>query len=421
MTIEPSTDSKNSSRPLAGLRVLDLTAALAGPYCTLILAGLGADVIKIESPEGGDIARGNPPFFGSNGFHVDAMDDGDISVATLARGRNKKSVTLDLKTDRGRELFMHLVKISDVVAENMSDGTAVRLGVGYDAVKAINPKIVYGSITGLGNYPTFPNLKAMDITVQALSGVMDVTGPADGPPTRFGIPISDLVAPLFACSGILAALIQRRITGVGQHVKVSMLDSMASLFAIEHFDVFKREGFPTRSGNHTNRLCPFGIYTTRDGYVAVAAPTDKSVRLIAEAMGEPELMQDARFSTRGPRAANADAFNNRMERWTKTLSVEEVTTELFRKRGVSCVPVRTVDEVLSDPLLRASGAVQPLVHPKFGAVDAVGPGLPIKFSDSFSGFDVPAQELGAGNAYAYGELLGMKESEIAALKSQRII
>jgi formyl-CoA transferase len=395
--------------------------ALAGPYCGLILAGLGADVIKIESPDGGDIARGNPPFYGPHGFHLDAMGDGDISVAMLARARNKKSVTLDLKSERGRELFMRLVKISDIVVENMSEGTAVRLGVGYETVKAANPRVVYASIAGLGDYPTFPGLKAMDIIVQALSGVMDVTGEADGPPTRFGLPIADLVAPLFASSGVLAALIRRGVTGVGQHVKVNMLDSMASLFAIEHFDVFKRAGFPMRSGNHMNRLCPFGVYATKDGYVAVAAPADKSVRLIAEAMGESELMEDPRFATRGPRAANADAFNARMENWTRRLTTEEVTTELFRRRGVSCVPVRTVDEVLSDPLLRASGAVEQLVHPKIGPIDAVGPGLPIKFSESFSGFDMPAQELGEGNPYVYEELLGLKEAEIAELKGKRII
>ena len=249
------------TRPLEGIRVLDLTVALAGPYCSLLLAGMGAEVIKIEGPNGGDIARTNPPYFGPDGFHFDRMEEGDVSISILARARNKKSITLDLKTESGREIFMRLVKLSDVMVENLSDGAAARLGVGYDVVRAANKKIVYASISGLGDPSPFPGLKVMDIIVQALSGIMSATGMPDGPPIRVGIPIADLLAPLYATSGILAALLQRGRTGVGQHVKVSMLDCLASLLAVDHFDVYQRAGLSPRTGNFKHRAAPFGLYS----------------------------------------------------------------------------------------------------------------------------------------------------------------
>jgi len=408
-------------RPLDGIRVLDLTVALAGPYCSLLLAAMGAEVIKVEGPKGGDIARANPPFYGAGGFHLDAMGEGDVSASTLLRSRNKKSITLDLKTERGRDIFMRLARVSDVVIENMSDGTAERLGVGYEAVRTANPRIVYGSIAGLGDCGLYPGLKAMDIIVQALSGLMDVTGSPEGPPMRVGIPVADLLAPLFALSGILAAIIQRGRTGQGQHVKVNMLDCLASLMAVEHFDIFQGAGFPLRTGNQHNRLAPFGLFKTRDGYVAIAAVADEWVRALFDAMERPELMRDPRFCGRGPRAANADAINAIVETWTSGLSSDEVTTQLYRKRKVPCVRLRSVGEVLQDPMMRASGAIQTLLHPTLGAIDAVGPGLPISFSAAWATLDQPAPELGANNPDVYGTLLDMQEAELRCLKAQGVI
>ena len=260
-----------SSRPLEGIRVLDLTVALAGPYGALMLGGLGAEVIHIEAPGGGDIARTNPPYIGPNGVAFGVRADDEVSLSILNRGRNKKSVTLDLKSAKGREVFFRLVKESDVVLENMSEGTAQRLGVGYEQVSRVNPRIVYGSISAFGEPSIYPGLKGMDILIQALSGLMEVTGFADGPPTRVGIPIADLMTPLFAVNGILAALIQRGRTGEGQHVQVSMLDCLASMVAEEHFDIPAEDGAPMRSGNSHDRLVPFGVYPCRDGAVAICA------------------------------------------------------------------------------------------------------------------------------------------------------
>jgi formyl-CoA transferase len=408
-------------RPLAGIRVLDLTVALAGPYCSLLLAGMGAEVIKVEGPNGGDIARNNPPYYGPNGFHFDRKEEGDVSISILARARNKKSITLDLKQEAGRDLFMRLAQQSDVVVENMSEGTAARLGVGYEAVRAANDKIVYASISGLGDPNPFPGLKVMDIIVQALSGIMSATGMPDGPPIRVGIPIGDLLAPLYATSGILAALIQRGRTGAGQHIKVSMLDCLASLLAVDHYDVYEREGLSPRTGNFKHRAAPFGLYATRDGYVAIAAAKDAWAWPVFDAMGRPELKEDVRFKRSAARVVNMQPLNAMIEAWTSARTCAEVTEELFTKRQVPCVRMRSVNEVLHDPVLHAKGAIQKLFHPVLGAVDAVGMGMPINFSNATAVLDRPAPELGSNNAEIYGDLLGMTETDLSLLRQRQII
>ncbi|KGJ02412.1 CoA transferase (plasmid) [Paracoccus versutus] len=409
-----------TNRPLEGIRVLDLTVALAGPYCTLLLAGLGAEVIKIEAPQGGDIARFNPPFYGKDGIHLGALEEGDVSLSILARARAKKSLSLDLKSAEGLRLFKELAKQSDIVVENLSDGTVERLGVDYDSLKGVNPRLIYCSITGMGRPSPYPGLKVMDIVVQALSGVMDTTGDKDGPPTRFGLPIADLLAPLYGVIGIQAALRQREATGQGQHVMTSMLDCLSSLLPFEHFDVFQRMGFPARSGNHQTRLAPFGIFRTSDGHVSIAAANDKWAGLIFEAMGQPQLIEDPRYATRGPRAVNADALNGMIEAWTRNLTTEQVIHALATSRGVPCVKVRTAREAMADPALRESGAIVPLVHPEAGEIDAVGSGIPIRMSGSTVGLDRPAPTLGANNAEVLG-LLGLGADEIENLKSQGVI
>lgn len=346
------------ARPLEGIRVLDLTVALAGPYGSLLLGGLGAEVIRVEAPGGSDIARTNPPFVGADGIHFGQAASDDISLSLLNRGRNKKSITLDLKSARGLALLHKLVEHVDVVIENMSDGTAARLGVGFDDLRRVNPRIVYASINALGDPSLYPDLKGMDIIVQALSGLMEVTGFADGPPTRVGLPIADLIAPLFAVNGILAALIYRGRSGEGQHVKVSMLDCLASLVAEEHFDVYARAGYALRTGNTHDRLVPFGVYQARDGYVAIVAMQPDWFRGLMEAVGHPELVDDPRFSNRGPRMQHAATLNALIETWTREHSCAEILAELHAQRRIPCAPVRTPTQVLSDPRLRERGAAR---------------------------------------------------------------
>jgi len=410
-----------STRPLEGIRVLDLTVALAGPYGALLLGGLGAEVIHIEAPGGSDIARTNPPYVGPNGTSYGATSDQDLSLSIINRGRNKKSLTLDLKSPQGLDIFMRLVKESDVVFENMSEGTAKRLGVGYEDVSRVNPRIVYASVSAFGEPSIYPGLKGMDIIVQALSGLMEVTGFADGPPTRVGIPVADMVTPLYAVNGVLAALIQRGRTGVGQHVQVAMLDCLASMVAEEHFDISAQFGAAMRSGNSHDRLVPFGVYPCRDGYVSIVAFRPEWMKGLLEAMGRPELLSDPRFATRGPRMQHAAALNEWIEAWTSTQTTAEVVRKLFDERHVPAVIVRKPVETLNDPALHARGAVMQLEHPAMGDAKAVGMGNPIRFSKAHAQFDIPAQAVGEANRDIYGGLLKMSDLEITELTAAGVI
>jgi crotonobetainyl-CoA:carnitine CoA-transferase CaiB-like acyl-CoA transferase len=411
----------SATKPLQGIRVLDLTVALAGPYGSLLLGGMGAEVIRIESPGGGDIARNNPPYVGNDGVHFGVKQDDEVSLTILNRARNKKSVTLDLKSEKGRALFMQLAKECDVVIENMSEGATARLGVDYERVRQANPKIVYASIKAFGEPSPYPNLKGMDIIVQALSGIMDVTGFADGPPTRWGLPIADMVAPLFAVNGILSALIHRGRAGVGQHVQVSMLDCLASLVAEEHFDVFHAHGYPQRSGNFQDRLVPFGVYATRDGHVALVAFQPDWFAGLMDALGRPEMAKDPRYATRGPRMQHAAELNALIGAWVGERTNAEVIHELQEKRGVPAAPVRSPQEVLRDPVLQQRGAVVKLEHPNLASVDAMGMGLPIRFSATPSQFDQPAQALGGANDEIFGGLLKLSGAQLQQLRDDGVI
>lgn len=408
-------------KPLEGIRVLDLTVALAGPYGALLLGGLGAEVIHVESPGGGDIARNNPPYVGKDGMHFGVRGEDEASLTILNRARNKKSITLDLKSPQGRKIFLDLAKECDVVIENASEGATKRLGVDYDSVHQANPKIVYASIKAFGEPSPYPKLKGMDIIVQALSGMLDVTGFPDGPPTRSGLPLADLIAPLYAVNGILCALIHRGKTGNGQLVQVSMLDCLASLVAEEHFDIFQAHGYPIRSGNFHDRLVPFGVYATKDGYVAMVAFQPDWFQNLMEALGKPELAKDPRYATRGPRMKYAAEINALIDDWTRERTTVEVIAELVDKRGVPAAPVRSPQQVLQDPVLRERGAVVKLEHPYLADVEAMGMGLPIKFSSTPVQFDQPAQELGASNDEIYRGLLKLPEAELQQLRDNGVI
>ena len=406
--------SNTIQRPLDGIRVLDLTVALSGPFATLTLGGMGAEVIRLEAPGGSDISRNNPPFITGTGISFSANKDGDMNLSTLSRARNKKSITLDLKSKRGRELLMALAKECDVLVENMSEGATARLGIDYAAMRKINPKLIYASIKAMGEPSQYPNLKGMDIIVQALSGIMGTTGLTDGPPTRLGIPMADLVAAQYAANGILAALIYRGRTGEGQQVMVSMLDCMASWVAVEHFDVFEKQGFPTRSGNVMNRMIPFGVYEASDGHVAIIAFQGEWFKGLMAAIGKPELVSDPRYSSVVERVHHADEFNQILRGWTTQHTCDEIVNELLENRGIPA-------EIFQDPHLRSSGAITTLAHPRYGEIDALGYGLPIQFSVSKSQFDKPAAELGASNEEIYGELLKLSPEEIRELRFNKVI
>jgi crotonobetainyl-CoA:carnitine CoA-transferase CaiB-like acyl-CoA transferase len=282
-------------RPLEGITVVDLTIALAGPYATQLLAALGATVIKVENPAGGDPSRNNAPYFGSGGLKLAREDDDAMSLSMLERGRNKLGVTLNLKHEEGRAVFADLVRNADVLVENFSPGTTDRLGIGWEWAHALNERLVYTSISGFG--ADEPG-KGMDTIFQALSGLMRMSGSAGDPPVRSGVPFGDLTGPLFAVIGTLSALLLRERTGQGQRVDVSLLGALTAVAATEPWGTMERAGVEMRTGNTVPRLAPFGIFATRDGHVALCAPTEAFARGVFAAMQRPELGEDERYSTR---------------------------------------------------------------------------------------------------------------------------
>ncbi|WP_457419372.1 CaiB/BaiF CoA transferase family protein [Roseateles sp. P5_E7] len=415
------TNTDNLPRPLEGVTILDLTTALAGPYATLLLAGLGARVIKIENPKVPDTARNNAPFLGRDGVAMVRRHDDDMSLAIMERARNKQSITLNLKDPKGRALFEKLVAKADAVVENFSAGTADRLGTGYAACAAINPRIVYTSISGFGANMVSRQNKAMDTIVQALSGLMMTSGDAGSPPVRVGVPFGDLTAPLFAVIGTLAALMQARATGQGQHVDVSLLGAITALVASEPFEVMRKAGQQTRSGNTMPRLAPFGVFATQDGYVAVCAPTDGFANALFKAMGQPHLADDLRFASRDQRVQHSSELHRLLQVWMSTVSTDDAV-EALEAAGVPSGRVRDPGEATRDERLLARGETERIEHPVYGAVDdiIVG-GLPIRMTGAFAGFDRPAPNLGEHNGAIYGELLGLDAAELGALSAEGVI
>jgi CoA:oxalate CoA-transferase len=407
-------------RPLDGVVVLDLTIALAGPYATMLLAGLGATVVKIENPRrGGDQARANPPYVGPNGFTLARATAEDVSAAMLERGRNKLSVTIDLKAPRGRELFGELVHRADVVVENYAAGTADRLGIGYAFCSRLNERIVYTAISGFG--ASQPGRKGMDTIFQALSGLMTVSGSEGDPPIRTGIPFGDMTGPLFAVIGTLAALAQRERTGRGQFVDVSLVGALTSLVATEPFDKLEALGVPIRTGNAVPRLAPFGIFATQDGSVAVCAPTDEMAHAALRAIGRPELATDPRFATRDARVVNWVELHATIGAWTAARTTAEALAALDAS-GAPAAAVRTPAEAVRDPDRLAQGDTAQLVHPTLGPVDDLyGSGLPIRFSEASAGFDRPPPALGEHNDFVFGELVGIEADELARLRDDGVI
>ncbi len=413
--------SQAGPRPLDGVTVLDLTIALAGPFATLLLAGLGARVIKVENPAGGDPCRSNPPYLGEKGASLTRRHPDDFSISALSRLRNKLGITLNLKSPDARAVVADLLRQSHIVVENFSRGTLDRLGVGYSFACEVNPRVVFCSITGFGTDADAGGGKAMDTIVQALSGVMLTSGMPDDPPVRVGVPFGDLCAPLFGVIGVLAALRQAERTGIGQHVDVSMLGALTAMVAAEPFDILERCGVPQRTGQTVPRLAPFGVYRSSDGYIAICAPTEIFARSLFSVMGRPELEEDPRFTTRDLRVLHVRELDAIVEQFTRSLSTAEAVAR-FEQAGVPAAEVRDPNAGVRDPRLIARGETVPIVHPQYGAVDdVIGMGMPIRFSAAATGFDRPAPRLGEHNRFVYGEILGYPASKLQDLEARHVI
>ena len=404
-------------RPLSDLRVLAVTVFLAGPFLSMTLARL---VIKVEIPGRGDPVRGNGPFAGPDGIHSEQRSEKHIATRFLKRSQGVKSVTLNLRTAKGRKLFLEMAKQSDIVLENLAPGSMTRLGLGYDDVAAVNPGVIYASISGYGQTGPYAQQPAHDPQIQGMSGLMDINGEPDGPPTRVGFYIGDLVTPMFASTAILAALREKERTGKGAYLDVSMMDTLTSLMLMENLEEDLAAGVPLRTGNNS-RSGPTGQYHASDGAIIITAASDDQWRRLCNAIGTPELIEDERFARYQVRSENAaDARAEVQERIGKMTRAEAL--ECLSAGDVPCAPVRTVPEILADTHFRDRGALRPMRNAAYdGEVDEVVAGFPVLF-DGQPLPDVPgAPALGQHNAEVFGELCGVDEAGLERLREETVI
>lgn len=408
--------------PLEGKTVLDLTTALAGPYATLLLASLGARVIKIENPtRGGDSSRNNSPYVTSDGLSKRRTAPDDMSVSMMLRGRNKESITLNLKHPESREVFLDLARTADIIVENYSAGVTGRLGIDYAAVRAVNPGLVYTSISGFGAQGVSGDGKAMDTIIQALSGVMMTAGEPGDAPVRFGLPVGDLVAPLFAVIGTLSAVLHAERTGEGQHVDVSMLGSLTSLVACEPFDALEAIGIPLRTGAYVPRLAPFGTFRADDGWFAICAPTDAFADGVLRALDRDDLLDSEKYATRDARVHHADELHAMIAAWGEDKLLVDILTA-FELNGVPAAPVRDTAQAVRDEVVLKRKEVVPLVHPEYGHIDGLyGAGLPIVFSRSHADLSRPAPGLGEQTESVLLGLLDYDAERVQRLRADGVL
>ena len=393
---------------LAGVRVLDLTRFLAGPFCTAILADLGAEVIKVEAPRGGDEGRYGYP-----------TADG-VAVAFLALNRNKKGITLDVRHDEGRQLLRRLLGHVDVLAENFAGGTLASWGLAPDDLCREHPRLIVASLSGFGQTGPWSSRPSYDIVAQAAGGFMSITGFPESPPTRGGGSLGDFVAGLYGAIGILAALTARSRTGTGQAVDVSSQDAVFSI--LDNWPtIFAATGkLPARVGNRHLATAPYDAFRARDGWLVIAVATNRIFRRLMEAIGRGELGADPRFRGATGRNQHNAEINGIVGEWVAGRTVAEVLDALGPDgANVPCSPVYGVDELVTHPQLLAREMLVRLPHAKVGAVTV--PGVAVKLSDTPGAVRRLGPELGEHNAEVYRELLGLDADEIARLRAAEVI
>lgn len=387
---------------LNNVRILDLSRVLAGPYCSMILADLGAEVIKVEIPNRGDDSRAFPPFKrGESLYYVNL-------------NRGKKSITINLKHPEGRHIFLGLVRCCDVLLENFRPGTMERLGLGYDTLREVNPRLIYASISGFGKIGPYRDRAAYDIVAQAMGGLLSVTGWPDSPPTRVGTAIGDVLAALFCCIGILAALWIREQTERGQLIDISLVDSVfASLENIPQ-RYFVEGVIPGRIGNRYEFVYPYDSFRAKDGWVILGVANDEIWRRFLEASGLRRLAHDERFTTNARRVEHHKALREEIENWTYRREVKEIV-DLLNRYGVPAASIYTVREVAEDLHIAVTREmVVEIAQRGLGRVKLLG--SPIKMSETKPRPRGPAPSLGEDTEEVLRGLLGLDEVEIERLR-----
>ena len=355
--------------PLENIRVLDLTRAAAGPFCTMILADFGADVVKVEPLPKGDLTRLWGPY------------DHDIGVYYLSINRNKRGLGVDFRSEAGLDAVRRMAAQADVVVENFKPGTADAMGLGYDIVRAANPKVVYGSISGMGSSGPYGTWPGLDQIAQGMSGMMSLTGDPDGEPTRYGVPIGDFTAGMWCALAIVAAVAQRHVTGEGQRVETSLLAALVGLLSVQGQRYLSNGEVPGQAGNDHPTIYPYGLFEAKDGPLNMATPSDKHWQWLCKVLDCEELLAEGKFSTNDLRRANRDELRALLNaRFRKRNAIE--WTSVLMEGGIPAGPVYSLDKVFADPQVRQQGMVEEIEHPTVGALKLLS--NPIRM-DAFEG------------------------------------
>jgi glutaryl-CoA transferase len=396
------------AQALEDIKVLDLSRVLAMPYCSMMLGDLGAQIIRVERPGIGDETRHwGPPWAG------------DQSAYYLCTNRNKKSITVDLKKKEGQEIILRLAKRSDILLENFLPGSLAEMGLGYEQIKAVNPAIIYASVTGYGQDGPYRDLPGFDFIIQAQGGLMSIIGEGDGPPMKVGVAIVDITAGLFVCSAILAALHHRERTGIGQRIDISLLDSQVAWLANQASNYLISGKVPRRMGNAHPNIVPYEAYETKDGtYIALGVGNDNQWQKFCKLAKLENLIHDPRYATNPKRVENRrELVSFLQEIFRQKTSAEWL--QILSEAEVPCGPINTIDRVFADPQVLARGMLVEMEHPVTGKYRLVG--SPMKLSATPVQYKIPPPRLGEHTEEVLRDVLEYDPAQISRLKEEKVV